>query len=377
MIRILIQILNKILFKKERVVIQVFPNFEDNGVALAYYLDKNYKIPVFFINPTKRYSNFIVEKTNVKVLPAKSIKGVYYLVTSKYIFFTHGSVLKSYSKKQVVTNLWHGYGYKPVGKLIGLNGTMANITAATSLHCQDIFSTMFDVPIESVKITGFPRNDRLFLGNKKDILTKLGFDYSKFTFFWLPTFRKSVTGYKTLDGIEAGNAFGINGFDIDFFNSFLEQNNAFCLIKPHPMAPKYESSYLGNIKIIDDNFLHDNGFTLYPVLGACDCLISDLSSVIVDFTLVNKPIVCYMEDMVEYKNSRGFIFDNIEDYIPGPLTRSKDQFYKNLLKVLEGKDEFKMKREKLTNFFHFYKDRNSAKRVVEELFKSQSKSHLN
>ena len=64
---------------------------------------------------------------------------------------------------------------------------------------------MFGVPLSSVVNTGFPRNDRLFGFDRKTILNQMDIDHSKFVFFWLPTYRKSVIGVIRNDGVDVGN----------------------------------------------------------------------------------------------------------------------------------------------------------------------------
>ncbi|MDP2088744.1 MAG: CDP-glycerol glycerophosphotransferase family protein [Flavobacteriaceae bacterium] len=371
MIRGIINFINLFIYKKNRVVISVFPNFEDNGVALAKYIAANYNIQIYFINPTNKYSKFINETLNIEVLQSKTLKSIYLILTSKFVFFTHGLVLKRISKRQIVFNLWHGYPYKSVGTYLNGKGINATYTAATSDYCQVLFSKMFDVPFDSVEITGFPRNDNLIIGNRNEILSKFKIAGNKFIFIWLPTYRRSVIGEIMNDGVETGNPFSIKDFDIYKFNKFLEKNNAVCILKPHPLAPKFSSvKEINNIVFIDDDFLHDNEMTLYPLLGVTDCLISDVSSVIIDYMLLDKPIICFIEDIIEYKKSRGLVFDNFEEMIPGSVAYNIDDFYGILDKLFTENDLLPDKRRDLESFFHKYKDFNSSKRVSDIVFKN-------
>jgi CDP-glycerol glycerophosphotransferase len=69
------------------------------------------------------------------------------------------------------------------------------------------------------------------------------------------------------------------------------------------------------------------GFALnvsgYPDIAelflASDALITDYSSVMCDFAVTGKPILCYTYDLEDYRdNLRGFNFD-FETEVPGPL----------------------------------------------------------
>lgn len=364
MIRFTLNILNLILYKKERFVIQVFPNYEDNGVALVNYLCDSQSKPIILINPNGKYPNCLDKNKQVRILSKKSLWAYYFILTSKYFLFTHGSSIRKFPKHQVSFNLWHGYGYKSAGNFYE-DGVPADLTAASSQECKVHFSEIFSTPYDSVKITGFPRNDRLFGFDKTTILKALNIDDSKLVLFWLPTFRKSVIGDIRVDGVDAGNPFGIRDFDLSFFNQYLAENDAICIVKPHPMAPLYSQDNLySNVIFIDDNFLHSKGITLYPLLGVTDCLISDFSSVIVDYALVDKPIICFADDLDEYRASRGIEFEKFEDMIPGSFAQNTEAFYRILKELFIEKDLLPNKRRELCKIFHQYADNNSCQRVV-------------
>lgn len=368
-IRWFLTLINFITPKRNRIVIQVFPDFEDNGVALAKQLFKSQDREIIFINPSKRYFEFIEKGTNIRVLSAKSLLSIYYLLTSKYLFFTHGSLFRNFSKNQVTFNMWHGFGYKPVGKLIGGNAIDANYTAVTTNNALDLFSHTFGVCTESIKVTGYPRNDRLFGNSREEILKKIGVNPHKFVLIWLPTYRKAVVGDCRLDGFEVANPFGIENFNLQIFNEFLEVHNAVCVLKQHPMAQIYEiEKKFNNIHIITDKIIHDLGITLYPILGVSDALISDVSSVIIDYLVIDKPILCFIQDLQQYKITRGFVFDNIEEMIPGPIAITINEFYLFLENLFKDKDLLPQKRRDLLMYFHRYVDNQSSRRVQDVIF---------
>ena len=58
---------------------------------------------------------------------------------------------------------------------------------------------------------------------------------------------------------------------------------------------------------------------------AADVLVTDYSSVMFDFAITGKPILCYAYDLEAYRDDlRGFYFD-LEELAPGPVTRSTDE----------------------------------------------------
>ena len=147
-----------------------------------------------------------------------------------------------------------------------------------------------------------------------------------FIFLWLPTFRStSYTGGRK-DGIDFGNIFNCEDFCEDEFNDYLFKCNSLCIVKPHPMANHLSYVNKSNIIYISEKWLLDSKLTLYEVLGSADCLISDISSVIVDFMLLNRPIILLFQDFEEYSQTRGFSFSPIKDYLPAKITQSFKEF---------------------------------------------------
>lgn len=59
-------------------------------------------------------------------------------------------------------------------------------------------------------------------------------------------------------------------------------------------------------------------------------MVSDYSSIVYDYLLLNRPVVYLLPDFEEYKNAKGFVFHNISLYMPG----EKVYDFKNLLSAL-------------------------------------------
>jgi CDP-glycerol glycerophosphotransferase (TagB/SpsB family) len=233
-----------------------------------------------------------------------------------------------------------------------------------------MFTEAFGVSGETVFISGYPRNDLLLRAKekKKTIENKIGISntYSKIL-IWLPTFRKSVTDAERNDGTEAGNPFYLEGFDVNEFDHFLKEHNALCFVKPHPMAVKYDMALPGNPNLffIDDKWLSEKGITLYDLAGITEILISDVSSVVIDYLLLDQPIICISEDFEEYRQKRGFYFHDIENWLPSKMLKDKHELYKELEACfLEGSSYNYEIRNRLKNSFFLHKDDKSTERLV-------------
>lgn len=59
-------------------------------------------------------------------------------------------------------------------------------------------------------------------------------------------------------------------------------------------------------------------------------MITDYSSVMFDYSILNRPMLFFAYDLEDYKeNLRGFYFDFVND-IPGPISRDTDQLIKDI-----------------------------------------------
>jgi CDP-glycerol glycerophosphotransferase (TagB/SpsB family) len=375
--RIFLTILNKMLPKHEKAIVQGFPNSEGSAIEVYNYLVTHKDLPVYYVVDQRLndYPGSLLVQP--RILEKGSLAFFIHYLTSKYVFFTHGSTLNSFSNKQVVVNIWHGLCYKPVGRIIGNRVIKTDLTVSTSEFTKPMFMKSFGVPYEAIIASGYPRNDILIRekANRNICREKLGIAAYDKVIIWLPTYRKTVTGELRSDGTEVGNPLYIRDFNFEGFEKLLKEHHAVCYIKPHPMAPQYGwENRMPHIRFINDRWLSDQGMTLYHLASMSDMLISDVSSIIADYLLMDKPIICVNEDFEEYKRSRGFYFDDIENWIPSLICKSGSQFLSYLEQILSsGVDPYETKRKEIKRWFFDHEDGRSAERLVEGAF-SISKS---
>lgn len=370
----LLTFLNKILPKYEQVLLHGNTNLDDNTLSLSKYIFENYKIKIY-LSVTKDYMQYAKKLMPAGIMIIQSRSFLYFKIylTSRYIFFTTGSFLNSFSKRQIAVNIWHGILYKRVKKLRGLPGIPAQITVSTSPLTQAMFSEAFGVPVKEVVISGYPRNDVLLSAKeiKTSILKNLKeeLNFQK-VIIWMPTFRQTKVKGLALDGKFMDNPFNLDLFEVKQFNELLRKHNVLCLIKPHPVAKKMEGFYdLSHLRYIDDKWIANKGITLYQLVACSDILISDVSSIIADYLLLDNPILCVCSDLDTYKNTRGFYFDNIEEWLPGKVLNSQKEFFDSLDRLLTtGIDDFVGKRSEIKDLFFSHKDSNSSKRLTEYIF---------
>jgi CDP-glycerol glycerophosphotransferase (TagB/SpsB family) len=366
--------LNKLLPKFNRILIVGNKKLPCNAVELANYISNQYKIPIYFAvsNEFRTYAKKLLSP-NIRLVTYSGNSFKFIALTSKFVFSTHGFNYGS-SKKQMLINVWHGVGHKRIrlSREQGENGIRADVTVATSELSKKMFSEFFGVPAESVLISGYPRND-LMLRAKQDkwsIKTKripaLN-NYDK-VIFWMPTFRRiSATSNPIDEKLAADEIFHVQNFNVTQFNNILKKHNTLCLVKPHyRYLLNDEQPKLTNIKSIDDEWIYKQGITLYHLLACTDALITDYSSVMIDYTLLEQPIFCLATDLEEFKKTQGLYFDDYENWVPTKLFQNQTDFFEALEKfLLTGKDPHEVKRKKIRDVYFEYQDTNSAQRITE------------
>ena len=177
-----------------------------------------------------------------------------------------------------------------------------------------ILTRAWGVEPEVFYTTGLPRNDDLATVADEEvrtIKTKLGIPRDKKVILYAPTFRESS---RANDGRNALN------IPIDFARWEKELGSEYVML----VTAHYEVA-----KLLDE--LPENNFVInafkYPVLNdlikVSDILISDYSSIVFDYAIVERPIFCYGYDYDAYAKERGLYTDLDELFSQGVL-RTED-----------------------------------------------------
>lgn len=215
---------------------------------------------------------------------------------------------------------------------------------------------------EYYKALGFPRNDMLF---KKIDISALFPDKTFFkAVYWMPTYRQHRIGlihsnisFPVIHGEETARK----------INECAAKNGVLIIVKPHPAqdVSKIEEYNLSNLVFINDDFLKLRGVDNYSLLGSCDALLTDYSSVYYDFLLCDKPIGLCWEDFEEYKRLEGFAIDTDTVMAGGEKIYTPSELCSFIEKTARGEDELSKERQRVASFVHDFKDGNSTKRVAD------------
>lgn len=300
-----------------------------NPKYISDWIEQNYKDEFEIIWAFNEPDAFnYLKNRNIKCVKFKSIKYLYYLLTSKIVIdnVESWSILPKRTGQYVI-NTWHGGGaYKGVGlkrkdtsETLDKNMLRKNERISIYLSSSKVFSQM--TLRESFQYNGkimecgMPRNDLLIKNdeNKKNIIKeKLGINKKTGIVIYAPTFRHDLKYKYMLDYEKTLNALK-NRFGKEWI----------MLIRTHYylQSEKIESSRVKNVSDYPD---------MQELLLISDVLITDYSSSIWDFSLMEKPCFLFMPDYNEYIDEREF-YTPIQDW-PYPASFSMEDLEDKIIK---------------------------------------------
>ena len=122
-------------------------------------------------------------------------------------------------------------------------------------------------------------------------------------------------------------------FDLDRLQDFLEKTDYYLVIKKHFYHRNEEEKLDKYDRIID---ITDQDMDVQELIMETELLITDYSSVYIDYLLLDKPLLFYCYDYENYlKNDREMYFD-YADVTPGVKAASFDELFDELRKVICG-----------------------------------------
>ena len=334
---------------------------------LSQGLNKKYRMIWLVENPSFFKGKEIYNVKFIQVNPKTVTDNMmcwYYHSIAKFAFYTHRTPTYKFNKGEVFINLFHGAVHKNISfcnlgsnfDYVIYNSDFYKEAYIKYLHCNS----------EQLLPLGNPRNDLLFM--KSNSLNKL--DNRKYdkVIMWMPTFRVHKNGDEQFN-ILMESPFGIpiirNETELEDLSSILIRNNILLIIKIHPAQNLKNVRFASykNILFLTNKQLEEKNIQLYSLLGETDALITDYSSVYVDYLLTGNPIGFTIDDMNNYKT--GFIFKNQLYLMPGEKIVSFENLKDFIMEIAISKDEYFSKRMEINDILNKYTDGELSKRIVE------------
>lgn len=281
-----------------------------------------------------------------------SLRGIWAYLRAGCVFYTHGALFNyAPPKRKLVVNLWHGMPVKRIWRGVpGSELPMSTFLVSTSVFFSDVLMRASGFGPERLLATGLPRNDFLTAVRPESIriVARLRGEAERLIFF-LPTYRNSARGFRTQDGTETHSILGLAPDDAAQLHSWLKENRCKLIVKPHPMSINAGKKFADDAQwaMIDEQALFNEGLGLYELLAQADLLVTDVSSVYVDFLITERPQILYFPDLERYEKTRGLMLHPLKDYAPGPIAQNFAELRASLDRWASGDDPWGERRRRL------------------------------
>ncbi|MEU6233994.1 bifunctional glycosyltransferase family 2 protein/CDP-glycerol:glycerophosphate glycerophosphotransferase [Kitasatospora sp. NPDC047058] len=217
-------------------------------------------------------------------------------------------------------------------------------------HTSEHFARAFPGRYEMLD-TGYPRNDRLADAGPAEAAAmreRFGLAPDRTAVLYAPTHREGRGGYvPLLDVRELARRLG-PGFTL------LVRTHYFHTGGPGDLAAGEDAAEIVDVSA------HPTVEDLYL---AADVLVTDYSSMMFDYAVLDRPVVIFAPDWDEYRQNRGVYFDLFEQP-PGAVTVDAD----GLAKALLAGDPEPAARRRFRERFCPWDDGGAAERVVRRVF---------
>ena len=323
-------------------VLKIIGNFikTDNSLILfnsfggTRYDDSPKAIYEYMMN-NKKYNNYkmIWAIDNLKLLPMdvkyvknNSLKFFLLALRAKY-WITNSSMergLKFKKKNTIYINTWHGSAFKLMGNDMKNKITNYDVTMSDYFFCQskydvNVFKSAYGYKTDQLPIAGLPRNDELCNVKSdeiKKIKEKLNIPLDKKIILYAPTFREYA---RDKSGCILAPPINLKKWEDKLGDKYI------LLFRAH-----YEVNKVLNI--ITNDFVYN--MTNYPnlneLLKISDIMISDYSSIMIDYSILERPIYSYAYDYDEYEEKRGLYVD-LRKELPNGICITEDELLDKIL----------------------------------------------
>lgn len=358
-------------------ILSVFIKVDENVILINSFggikFDDSPRVIFEYIKSQEKYNGYEIywafhepEKHEVEgayKIKTDTLKYFYIALKAKY-WITNSAIergLRFKNKKTIYINTWHGTPLKKMGSDIGtkkaykFKTSQCDVMYAQSKYDIEVFSRAFDIPKEKFALVGLPRNDELVNVNEKeinDIKINLNIPLDKKIILYAPTFREYS---RDINGCVIAPPVNIEKWKEKLKDKYI------VLFRAH-----YEVNQVLNIKL--DEFLYDMSSykNLNELMKISDILITDYSSIMFDFSILERPIFFYTYDYQEYKNKRGMYFE-LKDEILGNCTENEDELIDKILKI-----NYEKQLDKIRKFKNKYVQAcGEARKYIEKIIKEK------
>ena len=300
--------------------------------------------------------------------------------------------LKGFNDKTKIVQLWHGVGFKSMGDANGIrNTTERGVQYSNDILVNendgfftkikkkikyffmapfrelfekyflfvcpgqeriDMIADVWHIPHENCFMAGHPRDLPVYSAERQTNPIKI---------MYAPTYRFNYNREKAMVQEFLDSAPQIQKL-------MEEVNGEFCL-RMHPHTWRNYSNNITKVLKKYDRIYRDEEKDVYNSIGTYSVVISDYSSIALDFALLDRPVIFHGQDYDWFvENEAGFNLD-FPNVIPGPMTANWEETLEKVSEYIKNPEKDADLREEKLKYF-FTKEVNgpdNSERIVEEI----------
>lgn len=360
-----IQILSRILPVDRKMV--VFYAHKRKGlccnpkyIMLEMARNQSQKYKLYWIT---EYPETIPKSVDYKVIKKRSIK--YYFICSRAKLHITNDIIDETllkRKKQIYVNTWHGGGaFKKAGfdivkskeeeNLLHIWYDKIDYMIISSEYLAEKFKSAFHLEERQLLRTGMPRSDVFFQKNNlyEDIREQYGLSKDIKIVLYAPTYRNDT--YELLDEKDIKKV--LSALQERFGGEWV------FFMRTHYFDKDKHYKFIAE-RLYDCNDYYDT----QELLCAMDVLITDYSSMLWDFSLLERPCFCFAKEPEQYaRNERDFYIPYNE--WPYPKSKNSEELVYAIRAFLQR--EYSQQVKKFMKRLCGYEKGVSTKSVVKKL----------
>lgn len=236
-----------------------------------------------------------------------------------------------FKKKEIVyLNTWHGCaplkkdGNAQKGRSDYDFGNIDIICAGSDWQ-KSFFMDSMNAREDSIVYCGMPRNDKLYSVDSDtvcELKKKYGIPLEKTVILYAPTWREGDKGEIP--------------FHSDIWKERLGKDYVILFRAHHLTCKAMDISF--------DEFIRDYSgqYDVNELMMMSDILITDYSSILADFSILERPILLYAYDYEEYLKTRG-LYKRLEELIPGNVFEDESALIEKIRTLDFGAESMKIK----------------------------------
>ncbi len=351
---------------------------DSTGYFFTYIVENQSTITAVWITSSKSIYDTLQTQGH-RVVLKDSWRAKWICLRAGKGFTTHGKndLCNEFTNGIVLYNLWHGMPLKKIGHIPPKSWLKRCFYRVWYPQKWDYFFVTSDKfkpimenyiinsykPVEKLEVLGMPKYDRFYGDGEEIIISEYRAEFGQDVRFVLfcPTYREQneFEAYSSFGKIDIFKEYDFNP---DELQALMDSLNAVFLVKMHPMASdKLDIKPIHNrIKLIEGDEIDD----VYYLMKDTAVLLSDYSSILFDFLVLDRPIIHTVFDLDLYKEIRAFNFD-YKEIVAGPETANWAEAFKAIQGCLE-QDEYKQLREEVNASVNAFELSKSYSRALYE-----------